>query len=113
MSKNLMRIILMLLVILFASSSACWAENNPEGTHHGTGRGARKPYGAWTMTLYNQFCTGSSWERWGCKGYIFYRLDWDRTRGGAKSACDYSCNVQASKVADCLRGCNNALNQEN
>ena len=74
-----------------------------------------KAYGPWCLTLYSKYCTGSTWEKWGCKGYIHYRLDWNRTRSAANSACKNSCNRQtpndAAKNA-CLKGCQNALSQE-
>lgn len=99
MEKKLALIILAALLMVPAAGSACWA----------------KDYGNWCMTLYNKYCSGSSWEKWGCKGYLHYRLDWDRKRGGAKSACDNACRKQRSgdEQKSCLKGCQNAYSQEN
>lgn len=98
MKKNLVRITLAALFMVLATGSICWA----------------KSYGPWTMTLYTKYCAGNYHEKWGCKGYLHYRLDWNRNRSGAKSACDSACRKQRSgaEQTSCLKGCQNAYSQE-
>lgn len=99
MSKFLIRMMAILLFSLWIGSSVSWA----------------KPYGPWTMTLYYKYCTGTRWEKWGCKGYLFYRLDYNKNRSGAKSTCDWACNKVLHNTTDrnaCYRGCANAYGQE-
>ena len=99
MTKNLIRIITALSLVLLMTSSTCWA----------------KAYGPWTMTLYYKYCSGDRYQKWGCKGYIHYKLDYDKTRGNAKSTCDWACNKvypTGIKNVNCKKGCTAARSQE-